>query len=521
MTQSGFDDRATMHPTPHVFVTRGDLTHVACDAWMVSTDRTLNVLPHWTKGNDALQRAIAEFDDRRFRYGKVHASAPPSWTARTPVPIFTAVPIFGFTETAEFVDIIDDFARVAVEALATLEVTTKRPLPLLAMPIIGSGGGGGAGVIGDLIRTVIEAAELAAHRRGVDIVIVVRDASQIGLAQRIRRGDRQDRWSELSPAVRVAAEDLAHDCLAGNVVPFLGAGISMSAGAPSWDSLVTELSSAVTGQLTEAEKTSLAKKNVLDQAEILKNLYDSPESFNAAVAKLVNRQSYGLAPTLIANLPLEQAITLNYDELFEIASNDAGQPCAVIPGDEAPDAHRWLLKMHGNVADESTIVLTRTDYVGFDANRNVLAALVKASLVTKRLVFIGFGLGDDHFHQILHDVRQMSPESIARRALALTLSDDSLERKAWKNKITLQPMTPEGTGVAMAGRVLEIFLDYLLMLSTDSREYLLDPAYASQLTPSEHRLKDIISQLHALRDDADDPSIDAAVEAIRGFGQSG
>ncbi|MBE8146476.1 SIR2 family protein [Brevibacterium casei] len=87
----------------------------------------------------------------------------------------------------------------------------------------------------------------------------------------------------------------------------------------------------------------------------------------------MNRQSYGLAPTLIANLPLEQAITLNYDELFEIASNDAGQPCAVIPGDEAPDAHRWSLKMHGNVADESTIVLTRTDYLGFDANRNVLA----------------------------------------------------------------------------------------------------------------------------------------------------
>ncbi|MBX4421044.1 hypothetical protein K4H00_23850, partial [Mycobacterium tuberculosis] len=87
-----------------------------------------------------LQRAIAEFDDRRFRYGKVHASAPASWNSLTPLPIFTAVPIFGFTETAEFVGIIDDFARVAVETLAALEVTTKRPLPLLAMPIIGSGG---------------------------------------------------------------------------------------------------------------------------------------------------------------------------------------------------------------------------------------------------------------------------------------------------------------------------------------------------------------------------------------------
>ncbi|SIG94460.1 Uncharacterised protein [Mycobacteroides abscessus subsp. abscessus] len=513
-------ENSSASPTPHVFVTRGDLTHVACDAWMVPTDMTLNVLPHWTDGNEALQNAVAEFGDHLFLDGEVHASAPASWASASPLPVFTAVPFFGFTDTAEFVEIIDDFARVSVNALAGAENTSKRPLPLLAMPIIGSGGGGGADVIGDLLRVVLYAAERAAARHRVDIVLVVRDAAQMGLAQRIRRGDQDERWADLGAEVRASAEELAHDCLAGNVVPFLGAGISISAGAPSWESLVADLSSAVAGQLTGEEKASLSKKNVLDQAEILKNLYESHESFNAAVAKLVNKQSYGLAPTLIANLPLEQAITLNYDELFEIASEDAGQPCAVIPGREVPDAQRWLLKMHGNVADETTIVLTRTDYLGFDANRNVLAALVKASLVTKRLVFIGFGLGDDHFHQILHDVREMSPDSIARRALALTLRDDSLEQKAWKNKITLQPMTPDGTDSSTAGRVLEIFLDYLLMLSTDSREYLLDPAYASQLTPAELRLKGIIEQLHHLSEDSDDPSIDAAVTAIRGFGQS-
>lgn len=91
-------------------------------------------------------------------------------------------------------------------------------------------------------------------------------------------------------------------------------------------------------------------------------------------------------------------ITLNDDELLEIASDDTGYECAVIPGDENSAASRWVLKMHGKVSDASTIVLTRSDDLGFDANRNVFAALVKASLVTKRLVFIGFGLGDDHFH---------------------------------------------------------------------------------------------------------------------------
>lgn len=510
----------TRSPTPHVFVTRGDLTHVECDSWMVPTDRTLSVRPYWTEGNPALVEAIKKFTDENFLTGKAHASAVEPWSAAEPIPVFTAVPLFGFDDASEFADIIDSFAETAARAVDESDKGDSRPFPLLAMPVIGSGGGGGADVLGDLIRVVLEAADRAAARHLVDIVIVVRSAAQMGLSQRIRRESSQAQWVELPAQLKQTANELAIDCISGNVVPFLGAGISISAGAPSWPALVSQLTTEVTDQLTDAEITSLAAKGPLDQAEILKNLYPSPEAFNSAVAELVNKTSYGLAPTLIANLPLEQAITLNYDELFEIASEDADHECAVIPGDENSEASRWLLKMHGQVSDASSIVLTRSDYLGFDANRNVLAALVKASLVTKRLVFIGFGLGDDHFHQILHDVREVSPESISRRAVALTLTDDSLEQKAWKNKITLQPMSPHGTSTATAGRVLEIFLDYLLMLSTDSREYLLDPAFDSQLTDPERRLKELVAGIHDLNCESDDPTVSAAAAAIDRFGAS-
>jgi hypothetical protein len=520
MAEAEHRNDPTNAPSPHVFVTRGDLTHLACDACMVPTDRTLSVRPYWTKNNPALIEAIRCFSDERFSAGKTRASTVERWTGAGPIPVFTAVPFFGFDDASEFADIIDSFAEAAARAVAESGKGESRPFPLLAMPVIGSGGGGGAEVLGDLIRVVLDAAERAASRHLVDIVVVVRSAAQMGLAQRIRRENSHNQWNELPPDLKQTANELAADCISGNVVPFLGAGISISAGAPSWPALVSQLTTEVANQLTDAEKSSLAAKGPLDQAEILKNLYPSPDAFNTAVAELVNKSAYGLAPTLIANLPLDQAITLNYDELFEIASEDAGHECAVIPGDENSGASRWLLKMHGHVSDATSIVLTRSDYLGFDANRNVLAALVKASLVTKRLVFIGFGLGDDHFHQILHDVREVSPESISRRAIALTLIDDSLEQKAWKNKITLQPMSPLGTDTATAGRVLEIFLDYLLMLSADSREYLLDPAFGSQLTGPEHRLKALISAIHALNLETDDPTVAAAAAAIGRFGTS-
>lgn len=84
-----------------------------------------------------------------------------------------------------------------------------------AMPVIGSGGRGGAEVIGDLIRVALESTERAAAHHNVDIIIVVRDAAQMGLAQRIRRDRRPSQWSELSANVRRAAGKLSTDCIAG------------------------------------------------------------------------------------------------------------------------------------------------------------------------------------------------------------------------------------------------------------------------------------------------------------------
>lgn len=246
--------------SPHVFVTRGDLTRVACDAWMVPTDRTLSVRSYWTKDNPALAEAIRGVSGESFLAGEAHASAVKQWSGARPMPVFTAVPFFGFDDASEIVDIIDSFAEAASRAVAESDKAASRPFPLLAMPVIGSGGGGGADVLGDLIRVVLEAAEQAAKRHLVDIVIIVRNAAQMGLAQRIRRERSDAQWNELSVELKQAAAELATDCAAENVVPFLGAGISISAGAPSWPALVSQLNTKVADQLTDAEMASLAAK---------------------------------------------------------------------------------------------------------------------------------------------------------------------------------------------------------------------------------------------------------------------
>jgi hypothetical protein len=116
---------------------------------------------------------------------------------------------------------------------------------------------------------------------------------------------------------------------------------------------------------------------------------------------------------------------------------------------------------------------------------------VKANLITHHLLFVGFGLSDDHFHEIVHDVRRAFPELSAENhdvATALTLSRDPLDEYAWKDKLTLLPMS-EDAPIADAARTLEIFLDMLLAYAVDSHSYLLANGYREVLTEEETSIR--------------------------------
>ena len=276
----------------------------------------------------------------------------------------------------------------------------------------------------------------------------------------------------------------------------------MSAGAPSWKQLLDELASEA--HLSDQEKESLKNRSNLDQAGILRSIFKERTepggtSFNDAIAKHVKLDHYGLAPALLASLGSREAITLNYDTLFEMASADAGFPRTVIP-DGVQEKKAWLLKLHGSVTDPKSIVLTRDDYLGFNVSRNALSALVKATLMTQHLLFVGFGLEDDHFHEILHDVRRALPETMPEKdgiATALMLSKDPLGERMWSNQLSLVSMGPDTNG--QTARTLEIFLDLLVALATDNHSYLLADGYEQALSDAEQllckRLQDLSDQL--------------------------
>ena len=111
-----------------------------------------------------------------------------------------------------------------------------------------------------------------------------------------------------------------------------------------------------------------------------------------------------LSHSLLAALPVNEIVTTNYDTLFEMACQGVNRELAILPYQPNAAKRRWLLKLHGSVG-QGDIVLTRDDYLHLAHLRGALAGIVQALLVTRHLLFVGYSLSDDDFHQIVYDVR--------------------------------------------------------------------------------------------------------------------
>jgi hypothetical protein len=355
------------------------------------------------------------------------------------------------------------------------------------------------------LRAILDASTELASRYKVDIVLVLRDRAAFSLAQKLRReAAKGSSWTSIDAHLQDKAKSLGQTARAGHLVPFLGAGVSVSAGAPSWGQLLDTLRTGV--RLKEAEAEAFQGLGPLDQAGVLEQLYadqhGSRAAFGRAVAAAVDLPRYGLAPALLASLPSAGAITLNYDRLFEMACSDAQRPRTVMPENIPAVGNNWLLKLHGSVSQPDSIVLTRDDYLGYNSSREALSALVKAHLLTHHLLFVGFGLADDHFHEIVHDVRRALPNDASKShqmGTVLSLFQEPLQKLVWTGKLDILSMSsapeqgasPSNVRKALvtAGRELEIFLDMMAAYATDNHSYLLAPAYNQGLGDDELALR--------------------------------
>ena len=214
----------------------------------------------------------------------------------------------------------------------------------------------------------------------------------------------------------------------GNAAVFVGAGLSVGAGLPSWPELLARPLEESGIPYSDYDLPLLAEY-------ILSEGVYGEERLNAHILAEVTKE--GAAPTevhhALARLPIDQIWTTNYDTLIEEACGDAAD--IVTADDEIRSiggSRRVIVKMHGSITRDtipvwsSPPVITRTHFEKYDVERQRTWALLNAAYLSRTLLFLGFSFTDPNI-EILQRLARKYGTAWGNRHMTIMKQPDSPE----------------------------------------------------------------------------------------------
>ncbi|MHB9071788.1 MAG: SIR2 family NAD-dependent protein deacylase [Sedimentisphaerales bacterium] len=244
-----------------------------------------------------------------------------------------------------------------------------------------------------------------------------------------------------------------------DAVVMIGAGSSIDAGYPSWDSLLEILSAKAV--VIDPSKASLlktlCKSDKLLCADEIKAILGADE-FYSQLSNIFGPLSpkANLLHQIIINLPFKHFLTTNYDRLLQVA-HESCQPDKYIELDlednqkegnlydsiNSKDAIRHFVHVHGSIRSPQNILLTDKDYEERYTKRNDFKELLKLFFIN-RLIFIGFSLGDEEFMRPLKYLTTCFGEGEAKHIAILPKPDTDEEAEALtikcRSKYRIEPL---------------------------------------------------------------------------------
>lgn len=218
------------------------------------------------------------------------------------------------------------------------------------------------------------------------------------------------------------------------VIPFVGAGLSMPFGFPSWGGFL--LDQARKAGIEPRIKRRLAKGEYEEAAEDLLNARRRRAFYDAignafGLHNLIGKELKG-AVCLVPRLTSGVVITTNFDHVLEEVFKQNGTPFereiwganADISTEALVQQRRFLIKIHGDAGDSANRVLTKSDYArqyGSSDGTSIdfalpLPGLLRRVLLGRALLFLGCSLNQDRTIAVLEEISK-SDSSIAHYAI--------------------------------------------------------------------------------------------------------
>ena len=188
----------------------------------------------------------------------------------------------------------------------------------------------------------------------------------------------------------------------GKLIPFIGAGLSLRFGFPTWDGLVD----IIAEELEWDPDVFHLSGNYLQLADYYVGTKGSIGPLRSKLDKLFAAKDEQVASSrahkhlVRLNFPL--IYTTNFEDVIEraFALHEATyqKQCKVIANiddlQEATSDAVQIVKFHGTFADDDSLVLTETNYFDRLEFESALDIKLRADMLGRSLLFIGYSFSD-------------------------------------------------------------------------------------------------------------------------------
>ena len=204
-------------------------------------------------------------------------------------------------------------------------------------------------------------------------------------------------------------EDLARAVRQRQAILFVGAGLSMSVGLPSWrefiEHMISELDLDPQSEIgQDFTYQTLAEYYRITQGSIgpLRSWMD--RNWSVAEDKVRGSEAH----RLIVELDFPIIYTTNYDNNLEVAFRLHGRDYVKVAN--ARDVAKMdagctqIVKFHGDFDDDQSLVIAETDYLDRLAFDTPLDIKFRADALGRTLLFIGYSMSDLNIRLLLHSL---------------------------------------------------------------------------------------------------------------------